>query len=226
MTPRGVLEKIYGIVARRDGFSRSDIEDISQAGDFDWFHQPGNEYDKSMFESPWTSHVNLHLGRAYETMSVRDYCELMDVPSYDGVHLVKPAIPSEETMCKVCTRMLDAGFNALEDAFNVLMNEKMFNIYNSTSDSIEEFNPSCSDSYSQAECAVVIERIFSRIYTYLQFKSTTSETFPRHVNIDTGYKYLTSSTILRSDNKAGRKPYFNDIDDGDSIPYIRYLMKV
>ena len=159
-------------------------------------------------------------------MSVGDYCELMDVPSYDGVHLVKPALPSDEIRGEVCERMLDAGFNALEDAFNVLLNEKMFNIYNSTSDSIEEFNPSCSDNYSQAECAIVIERIFSRIYTYLQFKSTTTETFPRHVNIDTGYKYLTTSTILKSDNKAGRKPYFNDIDEGDDIPYFRYLLKI
>lgn len=68
--------------------------------------------------------------------------------------------------------------------------------------------------------------MFSRIYRYLQFKSTTGEKFQRHINIDTGYKYLTSSTILNSDVASGRRPYYNDIGEGDSVPYFRYLLKL
>lgn len=44
--------------------------------------------------------------------------------------------------------MVGAGFDALEDAFDVVLNEKMFNIWNSVSEEVEEFNPSCSFNYS------------------------------------------------------------------------------
>jgi len=37
--------------------------------------------------------------------------------------------------------MLELGFDALEDAFNVIKQESMFNIFNSSTNAIEEFNP-------------------------------------------------------------------------------------
>ena len=44
----------------------------------------------------------------------------------------------------------------------------------------------------------MIERVFSRLYKYLKFKSTTFETFQRHFNVDMGYKYLDPESILNS----------------------------
>lgn len=35
--------------------------------------------------SHFTKYVNLHLGRAYEVMTPREYCEMMGVEPYDGV---------------------------------------------------------------------------------------------------------------------------------------------
>lgn len=90
-----------------------------------------------------------------------------------------------------------------------------------------------SRDYSQGQCAIVIERVFSRIYKYLQFKSTSKELFQRHINIDSGYKYLTSDSILKSDNpesaKAGNGVYYREEDflDNPGIkPYLRYLTKL
>lgn len=88
------------------------------------------------------------------------------------------------------------------------------------------FRPSESRNYSQAQCAIVIERIFSRLYKYLQFKSTTGEIFQRHINIDTGYKYLTSDSILNSENDASHV-YYSEKDVNDGIPdYLRYLSRL
>lgn len=51
----------------------------------------------------------------------------------------------------------------------------------------------------------MIERVFSRLYRYLRFKSTTGETFKKHINVDMGYKYLDSDTI-------GVAAYYRDND--------------
>ena len=75
----------------------------------------------------------------------------------------------------------------------------------------------------------MIERVFSRLYKYLQFKSTTSEHFARRINIDNGYKYLTTETLRKSENKASNVYY----DENDEIAglahapkYLRYLNKL
>ena len=119
-------------------------------------------------------------------------------------------------------RMVDCGYDALYDAFCVLRNEHVFNIYNSNGNGcIEEFNPNNANYYSQAQCAIVIERVFSRLYKYLKFKSTTFETFQRHFNVDMGYKYLDPESILNSE--ANRDFYYHD---SDAVKYIRYLDKL
>ena len=64
-------------------------------------------------------------------------------------------------------KMIGAGMNALEDAFSVLRNGHVFNIFNSDSNEIEEFNPDNAEHYSQSQCAIVIERVFSELYKYL-----------------------------------------------------------
>ena len=82
VTPRGALKKIYGIVMNAGstidhmihkptgGWNDNPVP--MDERDFDWFFQPGKVYsdkDKSQF----TKYTNLHLGRAYEVMSARDY---------------------------------------------------------------------------------------------------------------------------------------------------------
>ena len=66
----------------------------------------------------------------------------------------------------------------------------------------------------------MIERIFSELYKYLQFKSTTNETFPSHINIDSGYKYLKTESIMRSENSK-TVAYFDD--RGGTPSYLAYL---
>lgn len=62
------------------------------------------------------------------------------------------------------------------------------------------------------------------LYKYLQFKSTTGETFRRHINIDSGYKYLTTDTIRNSENPVS-DVYYSD-EDPTSPNYMRYLAKL
>lgn len=89
VTPRGVLKKIHNIITRYaqptipyeihmptggwDGKPDGYVNPIPwDERDFDWFFQPGKVYsDKS--KSLFTKYANLHLGRAYELMSARDY---------------------------------------------------------------------------------------------------------------------------------------------------------
>ena len=74
VTPRGVLGKIYAIVQNFGNDGGIQKNGITENG-FSWFYQKGKVYSdpsKSMF----TKYVNLHLGRAYEVMSAKDYCEL------------------------------------------------------------------------------------------------------------------------------------------------------
>lgn len=76
-TPRGVLTKVYRIVKGLEYkwesyFNQRDGEEQ----DYKWFAQNGKIYthwdDKSLF----TKYVNLHLGRAYDVMSGKEYYEL------------------------------------------------------------------------------------------------------------------------------------------------------
>ena len=92
---------------------------------------------------------------------------------------------------------------------------------------MEEFNPAFARNYSQSQCAIALERVFSRIYKYLQFKSTTGETFQRHINIDSGYKYLTTESLKNSDHKLDIYYDFGE-DESRHIEkhYLRYLKKL
>ena len=242
VTPREVLKKIYNIIyvqasatipaaihSPTGGFSNWQNLPIGTV-DFDWFKQDGNVYsdhDKSMF----TKYPNLHLGRAFEVMSPKDWCDFISSSGSGNERYVKPSgIDLEELMTgtngvNLKKKMIDRGYAALVDAFSVVKNEKLLNIFNSSTNLIEEFIPSRAQHYSQSQCAIVIERIFSRIYKYLQFKSTTDEVFQRHVNVDCGFKYLTTETIQNSNNKvSGCTPYYDDNSPGEK--YLMYLNKL
>ena len=133
--------------------------------DYPWFEQKGKVYvDPSM--SKFTKYANLHLGRAYEVMSAKDYCELMNVSCAENY--VKPDfVPTDQAQSRVLDKMLDSGVKALEDAFSVMRNEGLFNVFNSSTSQVEEFDENNADNYSQAQCAIAIERVFSRLYKYL-----------------------------------------------------------
>lgn len=123
--------------------------------------------------------------------------------------------------------MVESGFKTLVDAFAVVQNEHLFNVFNSKDNVVEEFNETNARYYSQSQCAIALERVFSRIYKYLQFKSTTSETFQRHINIDNGYKYLTIDTLKKSDH--GLDIYYDlekDSQENVEKHYLRYLKKL
>lgn len=64
--PRGVLEKIYDIVN-----NPPDKETICADG-FKWFYQKGKVYSDSS-KSMFTKYTNLHLGRAYDVMSPKEF---------------------------------------------------------------------------------------------------------------------------------------------------------
>lgn len=63
-------------------------------GDFEWFHQPGKVYSHS--DQTFSKYTNLHLCRAYELMTPREYCELMNVVKESGGNYVKPAFDKSE----------------------------------------------------------------------------------------------------------------------------------
>ena len=258
-TPRGVLAKVHRMVNELEYkweyyLSQRDSSDQ----DYKWFAQKGKVYthwnaDKSMF----TKYVNLHLGRAYDVMSGKEYCELMEISPVDGKY-VKPKfsdIEDEAQRRRVRDKMMERGFKTLIDAFSVVKNERLLNvcsieqekvdvICDFTEDNsvvgcsedvggrivcdidnmctcVEDFSPDNMEHYSQSQCAIALERIFSRIYKYLQFKSTTSETFQRRINIDSGYKYLTTDSLKNSDHDL------NYYHDGQSEKqYLRYLNKL
>ena len=130
-------------------------------------------------------------------------------PRFSDVPLVSE---NEDALARrdVLDRMMERGFKALLDAFAVVQNEHLFNVFNSNDDVVEEFNETNAKHYSQSQCAIALERVFSRIYKYLQFKSTTSETFQRHINIDSGYKYLTTDSLKNSDHEL--KYYYDPTD--------------
>jgi hypothetical protein len=270
-TPRGVLAKVYHIVKGLEYkwesyFNQRDGEEQ----DYKWFEQKGKIYthwdDKSLF----TKYVNLHLGMAYDVMTGKEYCELAEIEGNEDsttgeITYVKPKFselplnsedPDELTRKKVLDRMMERGFKTLIDAFSVVQNEHLFNIYGvedemdvilcetstnviedasdeivcagtTSREGIEEFKSDRLNCYSESQCAIVLERVFSRIYKYLQFKSTTSETFQRHINIDSGYKYLTTDSLKNSDHDLGI--YYDlkkDSEENVEKHYLRYLNKL
>ena len=216
-TPRGVLEKVQRIVReleykwqyyagmlKIEGTSKYYNRDSDN--DYEWFKQPGKVYanhseadtDYPRY-SQFTKYVNLHLGRAYDAMQGKEYCELVGEDGTEddsgNITYVKPVFSAVVDKRVLLDDMVEAGFKALVDAFAVVKNEHLFNVYNSNTKQVEEFDPAKAGQYSQSQCAIALERVFSRIYKYLQFKSTTGETFQRHINIDSGYKYLTTKSL-------------------------------
>jgi hypothetical protein len=213
--------------------------------DYKWFEQKGKVYthwknDKSMF----TKYVNLHLGRAYDVMGGKEYFELTGKGYSDGMY-IKPKfsdITDESERRELLDNMLERGFQTLIDAFSVVKNERLFNVYcveqstgqivcdaggdvihdegeskilcntSNLAEGIEELELDNLSCYPQSQCAIALERVFSRIYKYLQFKSTTSETFQRHINIDSGYKYLTSESLKASNHNLNI--YYDFANDG------------
>ena len=225
VTPRGVLGKIHAIVNQT---LQKDAITQQVDGDFPWFMQQGKVYSDAS-KSTFSKYVNLHLGRAYEAMSAREYCELMGNAPENGPW-EKPMWRELDSTDAIKLSMVEAGCDALSDAFSVMRHEKVFNIWNSSTNKVEEFNPANAANYSQSQCAIVIERVFSRLYKYLYFKSTTGEVFQRHINIDSGYKYLTSESIRQSDKRRDDEPetvgVYYDPSDASGVSYLRYLNKL
>ena len=95
----------------------------------------GNKYSK---------YVNLHLGRAYEVMAGKEYYELTGYgrtgDNASSFSYTKPKfsdIPMDSetedglNRRKVLDLMMKFGFRALLDAFAVVRNEHLFNVFNS-----------------------------------------------------------------------------------------------
>ena len=98
-----------------------------------------------------------------------DYCELVNTESeFEALtKYVKPnfsAVPATKNIKRL---MLEKGCETLIDAFSIIKSEHLFNIYNSNLNRVEEFTETNAKYYSQGQCAIVIERIFSRLYKYL-----------------------------------------------------------
>ena len=237
-TPRGVLEKVQRIVRGLEYKWTSYAGQKDDDDDYEWFKQPGKVYanhseadtDYPRY-SQFTKYVNLHLGRAYDAMQGKEYCELVGEEGTEddsgNITYVKPVFSSVVDKRVLLDDMVEAGFKALVDAFAVVQNEHLFNVYNSNTQTVEEFDAKNAKNYSQSQCAIALERVFSRIYKYLQFKSTTGETFQRHINIDSGYKYLTTESLKKSDHELGIY-YDFDSDEAEGIDkhYLRYLNKL
>ena len=107
--------------------------------DFDWFEQKGKVYSKFDEYSRFTKYANLHLGRAYEVMTPREYCELMEQVLLQDEKYTKPNFTSD-IKGSVLPKMVASGFDALVDAFSVVRNEHILNIFNSNTNKVEEFN--------------------------------------------------------------------------------------
>ena len=105
--------------------------------------------------------------------------------------------------------MVDRGYLALADAFEVIKHKHVLNIYNPNTKLVEEFNKSNVNHYSDSQAAIVIEKVFSELYNYLHFKSTTFDVIQSHINIDNGYKYLTNDS-LRGNENPHSSLYYDD----------------
>ena len=78
-TPRGVLAKVYRIVKGLEYKWETYLAQRDSDEDYMWFKQPGKVYshwDKWDESNKYTKYVNLHLGRAYDVMSGREYFDL------------------------------------------------------------------------------------------------------------------------------------------------------
>ena len=231
-TPRGVLAKVQKAVKDLEYKYESYLAQRDSDQDYEWFKQPGKVYSHWKDKTQFTKYVNLHLGRAYDVMTGKEYCVLANmegkIQSDGSVKYTKPNFTELYSRQRaVLNDMVRRGFETLIDAFSVVKNEHLFNVYNSNSNQVEEFDSANAKFYSQSQCAIAMERVFSRIYKYLQFKSTTGETFQRHINIDSGYKYLTTESLKNSDHVLD---IYYDLkqDEDDSIEkhYLRYLAKL
>lgn len=225
-SPRGVLGKIWNIVS---GFASYDEICDRTSGDFAWFKQSGKVYSDSS-KSTYTKYINLHLGSAYDAMTPREYCQLMDIPPEIGEDgnkvFMKPSalFMDDDEHGRVKEKMVRRGCLALQDAFSVMRHKHSFNICNSTTGQVEEFNPEHLEEYSDSQAALVIERLFSELYDYLHFKTTSDDVIQSHVNFDNGYKYLTDESLSQSENpithlycdRGSRTPY---------LPYVSRLLK-
>lgn len=228
-TPRGVLEKVQRIVRELEYKYESYLaqRDSTTDQDYIWFKQPGKIYTHWESMSQFTKYVNLHLGTAYDVMTGKEYWGLTG-DGKSGSSYTKPKFSSlGDGQRTVLDKMMRGGFETLVDAFTIVQNEHLFNVYNSATCVVEEFDASKAKNYSQSQCAIALERVFSRIYKYLQFKSTTGETFQRHINIDSGYKYLTTESLKNSDHKLD---IYYDFEEDESRHiekhYLRYLKKL
>lgn len=224
-SPRGVLLKLYNIITEFG--DNSEIWDNAY-GDFDWFKQKGKVYSDSS-KSTYTKYTNLHLGASYNAMTPREYCQLMEIqPDQDektgDKTYYKPGslLHDKEEHNEIKRKMVKQGCLALQDAFDVIRHKHLFNIYNPVDNKIEEFNPSKVNDYTDSQSAIVIEGIFSELYKYLHFKSTTGEVFQNHINIDNGYKYLTNESLKESENPVSNLYY----DESSETPYLSYISKL
>ena len=216
-TPRGVLKILDSVIS--SDWNGSDVLRQDESGDFPYFERIGNDYsdsDKSIF----TKHPSLHFGHAFNVMSPKEYCEFIGGGELDFGEFVKPPFMGIEDKGGFLKNMLERGCKTILDAFKVVRAEKMFNVYNSRTQKVEEFKSANANDYSQGQCALAIERIFARIYEYLQFKATTTESMEKHINFDVGFKYLTTDSILDSDN--GIVSYYDPMAGGHSY----YIDKV
>ena len=137
---------------------------MDNEGDFPWFHQAGKVYSDTS-KAVYSKYVNLHLGRAHDVMSAKDYHEVSGNDITENGMYVKDS--AKDVKRDALALMIEYGCKALDDAFAVILEKKLFNIFNSTTNEIEEFDPENVKSYSQAQCAIVIERVFSGLYKYL-----------------------------------------------------------
>lgn len=71
----------------------------------------------------------------------------------------------------------------------------------------------------------MIERIFSELYNYLHFKSTTNDVIQNHINIDNGYKYLTNDSLRGNENPVSNL-YYDDSDGQNDHPYLSYVARL
>ena len=60
-----------------DGVPEQEVSRMED-GDFPWFYQPGKVYSDSS-KAVYSKHVNLHLGRAYDSLPAKTYCDLAGI---------------------------------------------------------------------------------------------------------------------------------------------------
>lgn len=88
----------------------------------------------------YSKYTNLHIGAAYERMKPKEYCELMGVSPSSGKYQ-KPDFKTLDSAKRkeVVAAMVSGGCKALQDAFWVIKDEHLSNVFNSTTNAVEEF---------------------------------------------------------------------------------------